>query len=158
MNYARRSSARYKVVKGHRNAGPFGGSGRTRRRNDKKQIRDREMEMRGFRQRREGARHGTTYGTIDPAEPNGPAFRNREFFTRIIRLRQDPSIRYGDGRILFRSRREHKTPRWISDATTHAGMPGLPGSPYEIIGSVCASRASGYVCVFGYLAGDEGQS
>jgi len=38
--------------------------------------------------------------TIDQAR-NGRAFRDREFFTRIIRLRQDPPIRYRAGRILF---------------------------------------------------------
>lgn len=67
-----------------------------------------------------------------PEELNGHAFRDCEFFTRIIRLRQDPSIRYGEGKILFSSRREHETLRISARRQTH-GISGLPGFSYEII-------------------------
>lgn len=58
-----------------------------------------------------------------PEEPNGRAFRDREFFTRIIRLRQDPPIRYRGGRILFSSSDGHGDASWRTYAT------GFPGSP-----------------------------
>lgn len=100
-----------------------------------------------------------------PDEPNGRAFRDREFFTRIIRLRQDPSIRYGEGRILFPSlrrrrgrgqeRRERekekkkrkgelsstKRPR-TSAAYFRILHTGSRGSPYEIISEFYIARTS----------------
>jgi len=72
------------------------------------------------------------YKTIDQGseEPNGRAFRDREFFTRIIQLRQDPPIRYREGRILFPS--PGKTLR-ISVTAANSRHTGFSGSPYEII-------------------------
>jgi len=54
------------------------------------------------------------------------AFRDREFFTRIIRLRQDLPIRYGGGRILFPSSDEHEPPRIFIQRTPGTGFPGSP--------------------------------
>jgi len=55
----------------------------------------------GFRSQRNTT--NTQDDRPSPEEPNGRAFRDREFFTRIIRLRQDPSIRNRERRILFSS-------------------------------------------------------
>lgn len=105
MNYAHRS-AHCNVVKGP----PIGTRDRSKRWQNNKRF-DRVISRWWWRFalvllwkcgfRTNGTRR--MYKTIDPEEPNGRAFRDREFFTRIIRLRQDPPIRYGEGRILFSS-------------------------------------------------------
>ncbi|KAL0122718.1 hypothetical protein PUN28_007426 [Cardiocondyla obscurior] len=73
-----------------------------------------------------------------PEQPNGRAFRDREFFTRIIRLRRDPPIRYREGGILFSS---PTNARRFRVSVRAIGFPGSPKRTHVFLYSllICVS-------------------